>query len=115
MKEPEQGWTEFVVLTIQNNAVTQISFDAVDENGAYKSKDADYQNQMEQAGSGTYPAQFYPAIIQSFIDARYLPDEMETVAGATQSSTRFKKLVTAALGNALYGLEETALVEMQEE
>lgn len=42
-------------------------------------------------------------------------DEMETVAGATQSSTRFKKLVTAALGNALYGLEETALVEMQEE
>lgn len=43
------------------------------------------------------------------------PDEMETVAGATQSSTRFKKLVTAALGNALYGLEETALVEMQEE
>lgn len=115
MKEPEQGWTEFVVLTIQNNAVTQISFDAVDENGAYKSKDADYQNQMEQAGSGTYPAQFYPAIIQSFIDARYLPDEMETVAGATQSSTHFKKLVTAALENALYGLEETALVEMQEE
>ena len=71
MKEPEQGWTEFVVLTIQNNAVTQISFDAVDENGAYKSKDADYQNQMVQAGSGTYPAQFYPAIIQSFIEDVY--------------------------------------------
>lgn len=77
MSEADQGWTEFVVLTIQNNAVSQISFDAVDESGAYKSKDADYQDQMAQAGIGTDPAQFYPAIIQSFIDARYLPDEMD--------------------------------------
>lgn len=115
MSEADQGWTEFVVLTIQNNAVSQISFDAVDENGAYKSKDADYQDQMAQAGIGTDPAQFYPAIIQSFIDARYLPDEMDAVAGATQSFNRFKKLVTAALENALYGLEETAVVEVNDE
>ena len=57
---------------------------------------------LEQARVPVRPLKFYPAIIQSFIDARYLPDEMETVAGATQSSTRFKKLVTAALENALY-------------
>ena len=69
----------------------------VDESGAYKSKDADYQDQMAQAGIGTDPAQFYPAIIQSFIDAKYLPDEMDAVAGATQSFNRFKELVTAAL------------------
>ena len=115
MSEADQGWTEFVVLTIQNNAVSQISFDAVDESGAYKSKDADYQDQMAQAGIGTDPAQFYPAIIQSFIDAKYLPDEMDAVAGATQSFNRFKELVTAALENALYGLEETAVVEVNDE
>lgn len=109
----DEGWSEFVVLTIQDNAISQISFDAVDENGAYQSKDADYQKQMEQAGADKSPAEFHQAIIQAFIDAKYLPDQMETIAGATQSCQNFKKLVVAALENALYGSEEVAIVEAQ--
>lgn len=111
MPQDDQGWTEFVVLTIQDNAIAQITFDAEDENGAYKSKDDAYKAQMQQSGAGTDPSQFYPQIIQEFIQKQYLPDEMETVAGATQSSQNFKKLVTAALEQALYGAEETVQLE----
>ena len=68
---------------------------------------------MEQAGADRSPAEFHQAIIQAFIDTKYLPDQMETIAGATQSCQNFKKLVAAALENALYGSEEVAIVEAQ--
>lgn len=111
MKKSDQGWTEFVEVHIQNNAITQITFDAFDADGAYKSKNTAYQEQMQAAGSKTYPAQFYPAIIQEFIDKKYLPDDMDKIAGATNSTQNFKKLVAAALEKALNGDSATADVE----
>ena len=104
MSEPADGWTEFVLLTIQDNAISQIVFDAQDEQGNYRSKSS-------LADAGPDPSAIYPAIIEEFIQKQYLPEEMETVAGASRSTSHFKKLVTAALENALYGSQETAIVD----
>lgn len=104
MSEPSDGWTEFVLLTIQDNAISQITFDAQDEQGNYRSK-----NPPEDEGPD--PSAIYPAIIEEFIQKQYLPEKMEAIAGASRSTSHFKKLVTAALENALYGSKETALVD----
>ncbi len=106
LREPADGWTEFVVLTIQDNAVLQIVFDAEDEQGNYRSK-----SPLEESEEGPDPSVIYPAIIEEFIQKQYLPEEMETIAGASRSTSHFKRLVTAALENALYGSDETALVD----
>lgn len=105
MSEPADGWTEFVLLTIQDNAISQIVFDAQDEQGNYRSKS------LLLADAEPDPSAIYPAIIEEFIQKQYLPEEMETVAGASRSTSHFKKLVTAALENALYGSQETAIVD----
>ena len=108
MGEETDGWTEFVILVIQDNMISQITFDAMDEKGDYRSKDTGGSQTEREEGFDS--AVFYPAILEEFIDKQFLPDEMETVAGASRSTKNFKKLAAAALENALYGSQETAFV-----
>ena len=88
--------------------ISQITFDAMDEKGDYRSKDTGGSQTEREEGFDS--AVFYPAILEEFIDKQFLPDEMETVAGASRSTKNFKKLAAAALENALYGSQETAFV-----
>lgn len=86
------GWIEFVELKVENEKIIEVNFDAKDAAGQLKSESAEYKDAMINAGSKTWPSDFYPKLEDSLIDAQDI-DKVDAVAGATQSSDAFKKLV----------------------
>lgn len=111
MQEAKEGWTEFVRVVIEGGAIAEISFDALDEYGGYKSKDAAYKEQMIAGGVELLPEEFYGLIIANYIESGYIAQDMEMVVGATTSSHNFQKLVLAALEMALFGDAGPQMVE----
>ena len=59
---------------------------------------------------GTYPAKYKKDLINQFIETGKI-DGVDVVAGATESTDRFKTLVIAAMGNAIDGNTETVVIE----
>ena len=104
------GWSDFVEITIANGSITEITFDSVNAEGTFKSKDPSYKESMTAYGGTTYPEKFFPEIVENYINSGFVANDMEVVAGATTSSESFKALVTAALKAAKEGNTETVVL-----
>ena len=87
----EHGWKEYVTVTVSGGKITAVDYDAVNSEGALKSQDTAYREAMEPV-SGTYPEKFMKELEDQFVSNPEV-DQIEAVAGATNSTDSFKKLM----------------------
>lgn len=106
----DHGWTEFVEITVTNSKITDVNFDAKNQNGDLKSKDPDYKEAMEGAGLKTWPSDFYPKLSAKLIETQDI-EKVDAIAGATNSSNAFKKLVKSLTKNMTSGKTEVVKVK----
>ena len=84
-----RGWKTEFSITVVDGKITESTFDNVNEAGAKKSEDAEYQaNMAEKVGVG--PADYFPQLNNQLIETQD-PEAVEVVTGATQSSDTFKE------------------------
>lgn len=105
----DHGWTEYLTVTVSGGKITSADFDALNEDGARKSENTEYNEIMKNAGSGTWPSEFYPALEKSLIEKQD-GAKIDAVAGATVSSDSMKKLYQALVPNMKKG--DTAEVKV---
>lgn len=108
-----RGWKTEFSITVVDGKITESAYENVNEAGAKKSEDADYQARMvEKAGIG--PADYFPALNNQLVEKQD-PEAVEVVTGATGSSDTFKKyapmLVEAAQAGDTTTIEIDNVVE----
>ncbi|MBQ8535977.1 MAG: FMN-binding protein [Clostridia bacterium] len=99
-----QGWQEYVKLTVSDGQIIDMEYDAL-KDGQRKS-----ETTQEEYPMTPHPSQWIPQLNEN-LQAADNPDEVDAVAGATQSSQAIKKLYKAALEAARMGDEQAAIVE----
>ena len=106
----ENGWKDFVEVTIVDSQLNEVVFDSISENGEkLKSEDESYKVEMEMM-VGTYPAKYNKDLINQFIESGKVTS-VDIVAGATESTGNFKTLIVEAMVNAAAGNTEVEIVE----
>ena len=106
----ENGWKDFVEVTIVDGQLDEVVFDSIKENSdKLKSEDESYKTEMEQM-VGTYPAKYNKDLINQFIESGKVTG-VDIVAGATESTGNFKTLIVEAMVNAAAGNTEVEIVE----
>ncbi len=104
------GWKDFVEVTISDGELSEVVYDSVNEDGTkLKSEDESYKAEMESI-VGTYPAKYNKDLINQFIESGKVTS-VDIVAGATESTGKFKTLIVAAMQNATSGDTETEIVD----
>ena len=104
------GWKDFVEVTVADGELSEVVYDSVNEDGTkLKSEDQSYKAEMESI-VGTYPAKYNKDLINQFIESGKVTS-VDIVAGATESTGKFKTLIMAAMKNANSGDTETEVVD----
>lgn len=88
------GYKPQLELTVLEGKITAVKYDELFKDGGYKSQDESYRSKMEE-GSKTYPEKAFKELEQQLITKQ--SSKIDTVAGATASSTTFQKLVKYAI------------------
>ena len=104
--EPHYGWTDYLTVTLENDAVTEVDFDAVNDAGDLKSTDTAYNaNMWENSDPQNKPELFMPSIEAALSNATITPEfgEIDAVTGATGSSENANLLMEAILDIATEG------------
>ena len=96
------GWQEYGAITVSDGYIAQVEYDARNEVGEKKSQDTAYRDRMAAGNAmnglpAVYPEKAYRDLIASFQQAQYDVEEVDTVAGATLSSERFRTVMAALL------------------
>lgn len=89
------GYKDFLVVTVEEGAVANLVFDGRSPEGALRSEDERYRQEMEVIQS-TYPAQYSADLVNQYMLAHDI-EKVEIVAGATLASNNFKQLFAALL------------------
>ncbi len=103
------GWKDYVEVTVADGRLYEVVYDSVDKDNNLKSEDMSYKADME-AIVGTYPAKYNQDLINQFIESGKVTS-VDIVAGATESTGKFKTLIVATMKNAVDGNTETAVIE----
>lgn len=104
-----RGYKDFMEITVENAAVTEIVFNAVTEDGTLKTDDEKYQKDMETV-QGTYPARYSQDLVNQYLETHNISD-VDTIAGATYSSDSFTALFKALESSMASGDTATVVVE----
>ena len=102
------GYRPYLIVTVQDGDVTEIEYDAVAEDGTLKSKDAALQSEMESV-QGTYPDRYNSDLENQYMEHQNI-ENVELVAGATESSHAFKALFEALIPHMRAGDTTTLIV-----
>lgn len=102
--ETGHGWREYVKITVSDGQIVDMEYDALKDE---KKKSETTQDEYPMT---PHPSQWIPQLNEN-LQAADNPDEVDAVAGATQSSQMIKKLYAAALKAAQMGDEQAAIVE----
>lgn len=106
----DHGWTEYVTVTVSGGKFTAVEFDALNEDGGKKTEDEEYKAAYTGAGYETYPADYTQKLEDSLL-SKQNPDDVDAVAGATNSSTSFKELVKKLESRMKKGDTSTLIVD----
>lgn len=112
------GWKDQLVLRVDRDGLEVVEFDAVGADGSLISKSSEAKAAMQAANEAANlpvltPSQAHAAAMQSFKAAGGKVEDMELVAGATQSCYSLQMLVKEVLSTtALTGETDTATVAL---
>lgn len=91
----ERGWMSQIQITVENGSISEVDFDEVNKEGASKTEDEEYGQNME-AETGVTPSEAHEQLEQQLIDTQNI-DEVDVVTGATSTTEQFKELAEEAL------------------
>ncbi|MBC2856870.1 MAG: hypothetical protein RR191_04875 [Cetobacterium sp.] len=94
-KYDKRGWKVFLDLKVENQKITGAKFDYVNKEGAYKSQDKAYNEKYKEICNVDVP-ELASHIEKSFIKTQN-PEDIDALAGATESIVQFKVLAKAAM------------------
>jgi major membrane immunogen (membrane-anchored lipoprotein) len=106
----DNGWKEYVEVTVANGKITKVNYNAVNKDNQLKTDDEEYKTNMEKS-QGTYPEKYTKDLADQLVDHQKV-SEVDAVTGATHSSDNFKKLATAALTQAEEGKTGTETIAL---
>lgn len=106
------GWKPQISLTVKGGKITAVKYDAVNPQGKLKTSDANYREAMKKV-KGTYPALYSAKLDTSLVKTQDI-SKVDSVSGATTSSTEFKALATAAMAHAAKGDKTAAVLTMDD-
>lgn len=115
----EWGWTEYLEVTVAEGKIASVDFDAVNEEGARKSEDQAYQDNMasgnkENGMPEIGPMQFFAEYEKALVDAQDI-NKVTAVAGATNAYNSLKTLYGALSKKMATGDTSTAVVDNPQE
>jgi major membrane immunogen (membrane-anchored lipoprotein) len=103
-----RGWKTEFSITVVGGKITASTYENVNEAGAKKSEDADYEANMK-AKTGTGPMEYFAALNSQLVEKQD-PAAVEVVTGATNSSNTFKQYAQQLVDAAKTG--KTGTVEI---
>ena len=104
-----KGYKDFVEVTFEDGKVTKVVADAISgKDGTLKSESPEFREEMGRI-SGTYPEKYYADLINQYL-ANPNAEEIDIVAGATESSESFIVLLKALEKSIRAGYTGTVIV-----
>ncbi|MDR0886016.1 MAG: FMN-binding protein [Clostridiales Family XIII bacterium] len=107
------GWKEYVVISIINDKIVSIDYNAKNPSGFIKQWDGTYMKVMN-AVSRSYPNKYVREYKRQLLETQD-PSKVQILTGATNSGHTFISLTEAALEHAKTGDLSVAEVEPEEE
>lgn len=86
-QQDQYGWFPHMRLTFDGNVLTEVYFDYIDDSGAKKSQDEEYNSTMKEK-TGVSAKDALEELRQNLMDVQD-PTKVDAVTGATQTSTEF--------------------------
>lgn len=105
------GWKEFVTITIKQDKIIAVEYNAANESGFIKSWDNGYMKIMKPA-VGTYPNEYTRNYAAQLLNGQS-PEDIDAVSGASTSWGSFKILAAAAMEQAEKGDSSVAAVDTE--
>lgn len=93
-QQDQYGWFPQMRLTFNGDTLTEVFFDYIDDNGAKKSDDEEYNSTMKEK-TGVSGKEAMEMLRQNLIAVQN-PMSVDIVAGATQTSTEFVNMADQA-------------------
>ena len=94
-QQDQYGWFPHMRLTFDKESVTEVYFDYVNDTGAKKSQDEEYNAAMKEK-TGVDSKEAMLTLRQRLLDTQD-PSAIDVIAGATQTSTEFIDMATQAM------------------
>ena len=110
-QEFSHGWKEFVSITVKNNTIVSVEYNAENESGFIKSWDNAYM-QVMKSSQGTYPNEYTRNYAAQLLESQASSD-IDVLAGASTSYSSFKMLAEAAMQQAKKGDSRIAIVDTE--
>ena len=108
-KNYSNGYRAVFEMVVKDGKITESKYDNVNENGESKTKDAEYNKNME-AKSGTNPEKYIPELNDQFLKAQSASG-VEVVTGATHSSESFQNYAQQLIQAAQAGNTDTIEID----
>ncbi|MDK2788499.1 MAG: hypothetical protein PWP07_1744 [Epulopiscium sp.] len=91
----ERGWKPVITIEVKDGKIAAVDYDEVNEEGASKQADEDYNKRMkEKVNIG--PAEAFPQLEAALVEKQDV-DAVDAVTGATHGSESFKEMAKKAL------------------
>lgn len=103
------GYKDFMTLTVTDGVVTEIVYNAVNEEGGWRSEDEKYAETM-RAVRDTDPNKYTADLVNQYLEKHDIA-EVDAVAGATWSSDSFLSLFSALEPKMIAGDTTLVLVD----
>lgn len=105
----ERGWAHTFTITVKDGKVTASNYDMKNAEGQLKSASEEYNTKMKEASKVSF-AEAVEKINADFLAKQSA--EVETVTGATNTTTAFKEYAKQLLAAAAEGKTETIKAEL---
>lgn len=109
MAEFSHGWKEFITITVKNNEIVTVEYNAKNSSGFIKSWDSAYMKNMNSI-VGTYPNE-YTRNYASQLSKKQSAENIDMISGASTSGGNFKMLSTAAINQSKKGDSSIAVIK----
>lgn len=113
MEEYSHGWREYVTICVMDSKIVSVEFNAKNASGFIKAWDNAYMKNMYPV-TGTYPNQYTRTYAAELLEEQS-GDEIDMIAGASNSGGNFRRLAAAVLECAKKGDTQIAVVAAEKE
>lgn len=106
----KRGWKVFLDLTVKDGKIESANFDYINKDGKLKSEDAEYNKKYKEISKIDVPE--LKEIFSEELVQTQNPEEIDNVAGATESLVQFKLLSKEAIIASESGVPEPIKIDL---
>ena len=106
----KRGWKVFLDLTVKDGKIESANFDYINKDGKLKSEDVEYNKKYKEISKIDVPE--LKEIFSEELVQTQNPEEIDNVAGATESLVQFKLLSKEAIIASESGVKEPVRIDL---